>query len=341
MNFKGINYDIGTITTTGRITRETFDLTVVRREIEIIKNELHCNAIRISGFSIERIVIATEIALTLGLTVWFSPSMPNENQENTLEYIVKGSNAAEKLRATFSNVVFVLGCELSLFTSGFVAGNTGEERIKTMFSPFSLLKNTIGVTRTYNKRLHKFLLKATDQVKTVFHGHITYAAGTWEKVDWEMFDLIGADFYRSSFNKKTFLKELQQYKSLGRPVYIMEFGCCAYKGADEKGAMGWTIADWEKDSPVLKGDFTRDEQVQADYLVELLEIFNSEKVAGAFVFTFIMYNYLYSDNAKNDMDMASFGIVKSMPDKYAGGYKNLPWLPKKAFFEVANFYLNH
>ena len=121
----------------------------------------------------------------------------------------------------------------------------------------------------------------------------------------------------------------------------MEFGCCAYKGADEKGAMGWTIADWEKDSPVLKGDFTRDEQVQADYLVELLEIFNSEKVAGAFVFTFIMYNYLYSDNAKNDMDMASFGIVKSMPDKYTGGYKNLPWLPKNAFFEVANFYLNH
>ena len=39
--------------------------------------------------------------------------------------------------------------------------------------------------------------------------------------------------------------------------------------------------------------------------------------------------------------MASFGIVKSMPDKYAGGYKNLPWLPKKAFFEVANFYLTH
>jgi len=42
-----------------------------------------------------------------------------------------------------------------------------------------------------------------------------------------------------------------------------------------------------------------------------------------------MYNYLYSDNAKNDMDMASFGIIKSMPAKYAGGYKKPAMVAKE------------
>jgi len=341
MNLKGINYDIGTITTRGGLTREIFDLSVVRKEIEIIKNELHCNAIRISGLSIERIAGAAEIACSLGLTVWFSPSMPYENQENTLEYIIRGSRAAEQLRTSFSNIVFVLGCELSLFTGGFVPGDTGEERMKNMFSPFSLIKNMAGVPRTYNKRLNKFLSKAVSRVKTIFQGQVTYASGTWEKVDWQIFDVVGVDFYRSAFNQKTFLSSLQQYKLTGKPVCITEFGCCAYKGADQKGAMGWAIADWKKDSPELKGVFSRDEQVQADYLVELLNIFNSENIAGAFVFTFIMYNYVYSDDPKHDMDMASFGIVRSMPDKYQGSYKNLPWLPKKAFARLANFYLTH
>jgi hypothetical protein len=341
MDFKGINYDIGTITTTGGLTREIFDLTVVREEIEIIKNELHCNAIRISGLSIERIAGAAAIACSLGLTVWFSPSMPYENQENTLEYITRAGRAAGQLRESFSNIVFVLGCELSLFTSGFIPGDTGEQRMKALFSPFSLLKNMAGISRTYNKRLNKFLLEAAGRVKTVFQGPITYASGEWEKIDWRMFDIVGVDFYRSAFNQKTFLKSLQQYKLIGKPVCITEFGCCAYEGADQRGAMGWAIADWKKERPELKADFTRDEQVQADYLVELLAIFNNENIAGAFVFTFIMYNYVYSDNPRHDMDMASFGIVRSMADKSQGSYKDLPWLPKQAFRRLGDFYLTH
>jgi hypothetical protein len=62
MQYKGINYDIGTRTITGGLTREIFDLDIVIEEIKIIKNELHCNAIRISGLYIERIVKASEIA---------------------------------------------------------------------------------------------------------------------------------------------------------------------------------------------------------------------------------------------------------------------------------------
>ena len=37
MDYKGINYDIGTKTLKGKITREVFDPDVVTKEIEIIK----------------------------------------------------------------------------------------------------------------------------------------------------------------------------------------------------------------------------------------------------------------------------------------------------------------
>ena len=116
----------------------------------------------------------------------------------------------------------------------------------------------------------------------------------------------------------------------------MEFGCCTYKGAEDKGGMGWAIVDWKKDRPILKGDYTRDEAVQANYLLELLAIFDGEDVFAAFVFTFVTYNYIYNDDPRYDLDMASYGIVRSMGNK--GYYKNLPWLPKKAFFEIGEYY---
>src|SRR5437762_2462982 len=98
MNYRGINYDTGTKTTMGSTTRKTFDLNIVAKEIDIIKNELYCNAIRISGFDIERIVKTAEIALEKGLMVWFSPSLQYDNQENTLRYIIQSAKAAENLR---------------------------------------------------------------------------------------------------------------------------------------------------------------------------------------------------------------------------------------------------
>ena len=149
MQYKGVNYHIGTRTITGGLTREIFDLDIVTEEIKIIKNELHCNAMRISGLYIERIVTASEIALQV-------------------RYLIQSAVAAEKLRAEFSNLIFVAGCELSLFINGFVQGRTGEERLKTLFGTISLFKNILGINRKYNKRLNKFLSKAVDEIKKNF-----------------------------------------------------------------------------------------------------------------------------------------------------------------------------
>ncbi|HTS14060.1 MAG TPA: hypothetical protein VMH24_00210, partial [Candidatus Sulfotelmatobacter sp.] len=70
MNRKGVSYDVGRVM--GVNWRPVFDLPVVRRELEIIHDDLHCNAVRICGRDIGRLETATEAALELGLEVWLT-----------------------------------------------------------------------------------------------------------------------------------------------------------------------------------------------------------------------------------------------------------------------------
>lgn len=65
---KGVCYDVGRVLE-GSLQRPSFDECVVHRELEIIKNDLHCNAVRIQGFDIDRLVTASEDALKQGLEV--------------------------------------------------------------------------------------------------------------------------------------------------------------------------------------------------------------------------------------------------------------------------------
>lgn len=44
----GINYDTG-FAPAGQLSRPHFDLAQVAREIQVIANDLHCTAVRISG----------------------------------------------------------------------------------------------------------------------------------------------------------------------------------------------------------------------------------------------------------------------------------------------------
>ena len=69
---KGISYDTGFIRK-GATSRECFDSEVVKRELRIIRDDLHCNAVRVIGGDPERLELAATFAAELGLEVWFSP----------------------------------------------------------------------------------------------------------------------------------------------------------------------------------------------------------------------------------------------------------------------------
>jgi hypothetical protein len=339
---KGINYDVGTYTRgkEAASSRELFDLAIVKREIEIIKNDLHCNAIRISGQDLERLTTAAEFAIQEGLEVWFSPTLIDASEQETLIYFTECAKAAEKLREQSPNVIFIAGCELTFFMNGLVLGNTSFERISTFMSPWRLLKNTI-VKGSFHKRLNRFLTKAVKVIREHFHGQVTYASGPWENVDWGLFDVVGIDYYREAHNKKTYREKLRTYCKHGKPVVILEFGCCTYKGAEDKGGYGWAIVDRSKTPNQLKGDFIRDENVQVEYIQELLDIFVEEKVNGAFLFTFVMPSYPYNENALYDLDMASYSLVKSYKNQNGTTYKDTPWEPKRSFTALAEYYTHH
>ena len=96
MNRKGVLYDVGRVM--GGNWRLLFDPKVVHRELEIIKNDLHCTAVKICGLDIHRLMRAASDALSQGLEVWLSPEMWDKNQEQTLTYLLKAATAAESLR---------------------------------------------------------------------------------------------------------------------------------------------------------------------------------------------------------------------------------------------------
>src|SRR5271163_3079416 len=120
MNRKGVCYDVGRVMM-GENWRPKFDPQIVHRELGIIRNDLHCNTVRVCGLDIDRLMAASEDALAQGLEVWLSPEMWDREQDETLGYVTKAAVRAEKLRQRWSGrLIFSVGSELTLFMKGIV-----------------------------------------------------------------------------------------------------------------------------------------------------------------------------------------------------------------------------
>ena len=108
-----------------------FDRGEVRRELQIIHDDLHCNAVRICGQDLDRLTTTAEGALEQGLEVWLSPELWDESPEATLAYIGDAAKPAEELRQHEPDrVVFVVASELTLFMQGIVEGANVLERLR-------------------------------------------------------------------------------------------------------------------------------------------------------------------------------------------------------------------
>jgi hypothetical protein len=335
VQYRGVNYDVGIHPLRNEPpSRPRFDPVIVRRELEIIRRDLNCNAIRIVGRDLQRLVFAAEHALELGLTVWFSPALHDATPRESLAHLAECAEAAEQLRRLREKIVFVTGWELTFFMHGLVMGATGPERMRVFMSPWKLLANTL-LKGPFNWRLDRFLTRANTVVREHFKGPVTYAAGMWESVDWRRFDFVAVDCYRDAGNETTFGGAFRKYLTAGKPVVATEFGCCTYRGAADKGAYGWAIVDWNERPPRLRGRYVRDESEQAECLVRLLDVFEAERAAGAFVFTFVAPKYLHHPDPALDLDVASYALVKSGGDAPGPRYPDMPWEPKLAFDAVA------
>jgi hypothetical protein len=318
MDIKGVCYDTGRAYGGGFVTRRVFDPAMTRRELQIIRDDLHCNAVRFQGTDISRLTTAATDALKLGgLQVWLSPELFKKSREATLAYLVRAAAAAEPLREQFpGHLVFCVGTESSLFTKGLVPGRTVNQRIASI--------RRAGLrSGPYAQQLQAFLAEANDKVRKVFHGPLTYASTPFEVVDWSLFDFIGVDLYRNSKNERRYTETIRRYVGRGKPVVNTEFGHSSYRG-DRPGQMEFGEADTlsvllhriplagRLVRPRLKrGSHARDEEQQARELTETLGILDAEGADGAFIWTFADPWLTHSADPRHDLDMTSTALVAS------------------------------
>lgn len=171
MRGKGITYDTGFISA-GETTHEPFDPEVVKREMRIIRDDLHCNTVRITGGNPDRLEIAASHAADVGLEVWFSPFTNDLTTDELLDLLADCAERAERLRKRGTEVVFVTGAELSLFNKGFLPGDTLNERLGLLTQPHRLRELLAEVPA----RMNAFLGKAVTLVRARFAGKISYAS---------------------------------------------------------------------------------------------------------------------------------------------------------------------
>ncbi len=357
MNRRGVCYDVGRVMS-GQDWRPEFSPGEARRELQIIRDDLQCNAVRICGQDLGRLIAAGAHALDCGLEVWLSPELWDHSMGETLGYIAEAAQAAQDLhRHRPGQVVFSVGSEATLFMAGIVEGGSVFERLE---HPDFWARVRAG---EHNGPLNAFLAEAAERVRGVFHGPVTYASVPLETVEWSRFDFVSVNLYRDARIKERFTGLLRRYFASGRPVAITEFGCCTYRGAADAGGRGFAILDISAPGrnstpPRLNGPYVRDEAEQAHELTDLLSIFEAAAVDATFVMTFVAPLNPTSDDPLYDLDMASYSLVKSFGsrlgplgaahpqapwdrDRIATAYPGLPWEPKQSFGAVASFYQAH
>ncbi|UNO38856.1 abortive infection protein [Streptomyces sp. MST-110588] len=315
---RGVNYD-----TDHEVWRPEY----VRREMKAIKERLHCNAVILLGHDLGRLTGTARIAAEHGLYVWLEPRHFDANAEDTLTFVLSVARAAEELRAHHPGVGLSVGCELTIFMEGLLPGKDYQERAQALgrIPP-----------EVYNKRLNAFLTRAVAAVRKEFTGCLTYSSGVWEGVGWRPFDVVGVDLYRDAGNKKTYAEQVRALHRYGKPVVITEFGCCAFTGAEDMGGDGFSVVDYSKTPPEVTGGRRRNEKEQADSIGRCLDAFEAEGVYGAFCYQFIYADNPYAPDARYDLDMANFAVVKTYPEGNRRAYGTTGyWEPKRAFHVLA------
>ncbi|MFF5216521.1 hypothetical protein [Micromonospora sp. NPDC000442] len=326
MRVFGMNYDTGFVSA-GSTTHEPFVPETVRRDLHVIREELHCDAVRLTGGVQDRLELAARLAAEAGLEVWYSPFTNGLDRDELMAFLLDGAERAERLRRTGASVVYLTGSEISLFTDGFLPGRNLVERL-TLFADPMRMREAVPVARA---AVRDFFAEVVPAVRQRFGGPVGYASIPLEDVDWAPFDIIASDAgYRDATNAAVFPQTLAAAVGQGKPYAVTEFGCCTFRGAaDLAGATEPVTYDEHGRAAKLTTELERDEQGQARYLLDLLHDYERGGVEAAFVYTFANRHLPTTGDPAHDYDLAARGIVRVLPDG--------SWTPKAAFHALAEY----
>jgi len=163
---------------------QPFDPSLTAHDIKVIANEMHANAIRIEGEEVERLVSAARSAHAEGLTIFFNPWKMNVPVAGLAEYYAMAARAAEGLRSEGADIIFVAGCEMTLFNEGILDGSTVLERVSGLAALAQDMQSekTMALLAEKAAILNDALRGIVARVREAFKGKVTYSAGMWEMV---------------------------------------------------------------------------------------------------------------------------------------------------------------
>ena len=331
-----MTYDTGFVRE-GHNSRERFDPQLVERELTIIRDDLHCNAVQLIGGDPARLEVAARLAAGLGLEIWFSPYPLELTTAEIRALFLDCAERAERLRAAGAEIVLVAGVELSVMNRDFIDGADAGDRVTRLLADPDARPARIAELRD---RLGDFFRATVPALRARFRGRITYAAIQFEGIDWDLFDIVTYELIRSKEVADIFREGVRSLVAQPKPVAITGFGSATWRGAGDMAPRSMEVLEYDEVSGMplrLNGEYERDEAGQAGYLDELLEVFDSEGVDSAFVFLFALENLPHrpGGDPRFDLDLASLGVVKVLDGGNGHTYPDMPWEPKRAFAAVA------
>lgn len=324
---RGIGYDVGVRYEFDFESRPVWEPEQIRGDLRALRRRLGCTHVLLMSTYPDRLLATARLARDEGLRVWLQPRLFEATQDEIAAAIAEVADLAEELRRDAGDVALNVGCELTLSAKGFLPG-------ATFMARGMLLPVTSWLLPFANHRLRGFLARLAATARERFGGPISYGAGSWERPDWSVFDVVGLDAYRDNSNRWMFADDIRHQvttqQAAGRPVHVFEFGSCTYRGAAAKASLAAFVLRERHGRLSVPTSLVRDEAEQAAYIDELIDIFAGAGVDGAFVWGFSEPALHRSDEPGFDLDLASYGVVAVHPDG--------SWTPKQAFATIAARY---
>ncbi|CAM5717933.1 hypothetical protein SALBM311S_10423 [Streptomyces alboniger] len=325
---RGVVYTVGE----GETPATAFSTARMRADLRAVRDDLHADTVDVTGDGVERLTATAAEAAELGLHVWLQPTLGDVPERDILEHLAESGRFAERLRRQGASVELSVGCEFWLFVPGIIPGANVFERIEN-------LQNGTVDRELMQRRLDRFTAKAAKTGRSVFRGRLSYAAAQDDRVDWNLFDVVGIDYY-SYFRERERLREgVDAVPAVGQAPRDHRVRHLRVRRRAPDGRDGLDIVDYDKNPPEIKGDLVRSERVQAAYLTDLLDVFESMGLYAAMAFEFVTADAPHRpDDPRHDVDLASYGITKAIKDRPDDPRSDWHWEPKEAFHALARRY---
>jgi len=276
LKYKGVRYSAGALTPEfpNIVTPSKEEM---EEHLDTIRNDLGCNAITIdagAGYE-DNLIECAQLAIEKGFdSIHVQPRYFNATVDETVQNVGRLARRVRELREISDVVVYDLGHEFTLETSGIVPGDGWFERLDY------LVKNPDWPKEVEAKfpRMFRDLMAVCNQN----YGYkVSYAAIAWCEVDlvpWsdESFESVGVDAYIQPVSGATedwVVRLLSRLKKHGKPVNSTEAGCLTFSGAGEIGGCV-TFGVWEGRQ--------YDEEEQARYIDRYCNMLNKARIDGYF-----------------------------------------------------------